>query len=98
MNGKTTGVLAGCVLTVCSLGGVSQAIEPSNPNLIPEARSVLNYVASLEGKGTLGNAGSTKSAFAPRKHARSRTATISRSYHRAVDDWGRDIKNLLLAA
>ena len=42
------------ILCVGPLGSLSHAIEPANPDLIPEARAVLDYLASLEGNGTLG--------------------------------------------
>jgi mannan endo-1,4-beta-mannosidase len=40
------------------------AIEPANPNLMPEARELLNYLASIEGKGTLAGISGWKNAEA----------------------------------
>ena len=53
-----------CVLITGLSGSVSHAIEPANPNLIPEARDVLNYLASVEGKGTLAGVSGSKNADA----------------------------------
>ncbi len=36
-----------------TLSGIGLAIEPANPDLIPEARRVLEYVISIEGEGIL---------------------------------------------
>ena len=52
------------VLTVGLSGSLSHAIEPVNPDLIPEARAVLDYLASLEGKGTLGGVSGSQNAEA----------------------------------
>lgn len=52
------------VLTVGSFGSLSYAIEPANPDLIAEARAVLDYLASMEGKGTLGGVSGSKNADA----------------------------------
>ena len=52
------------VLFVGPLGSRSHAIEAANPDLIPEARVVLDYLASLEGKGTLGGVSGSQNAEA----------------------------------
>jgi len=52
------------VLTVGPLGSLSPAIEPANPELIPEARAVLDYLDWLEGKGTLGGVSGSRNAEA----------------------------------
>ena len=52
------------VLTVGLLGSLSHAIEPANPNLIPEARAVSDYLASVEGKATLAGVSGRKNAEA----------------------------------
>jgi mannan endo-1,4-beta-mannosidase len=52
------------VLTVGLLGSLSHAIEPANRNLIPEARAVLDYLASVEGKCTLAGVSGSKNAEA----------------------------------
>ena len=46
------------------LGNPANAIEPANPNLIPEARAVLDYLAALEGKGTLAGVSGSQNAEA----------------------------------
>jgi mannan endo-1,4-beta-mannosidase len=43
---------------------LSLAIEPANPDLIPEARAVLDYIVSMEGKGTLGGVSGSRNAEA----------------------------------
>jgi mannan endo-1,4-beta-mannosidase len=43
------------------------AVEPANPDLIPEARAVLDYLASLQGKGTLAGVSGSQNAEAIQK-------------------------------
>ena len=53
-----------CVLITALSGSLAHAVEPVNPNLIPEARALLDYLASMEGKATLAGVSGRKNAEA----------------------------------
>ncbi len=48
-----------CVV-LCLAASAAQALEPVNPDLIPEARAVLDYLESVYGKRTVGGVSGTR--------------------------------------
>jgi len=51
-------------VVLCLLTRASRALEPANPDLTAEARAVLNYLVSLEGRATLGGVSGSRNAEA----------------------------------
>jgi mannan endo-1,4-beta-mannosidase len=54
--------LAAAVVSLYLSASAAPAAEPVNPDLIPEARAVLDYLASVYGKRTLSGVSGTKNA------------------------------------
>ncbi len=59
---KTTAWALGLGLLAAGAGGASSRVEPADPDLIPEARRVLDYLASIYGRQTLGGVSGSRNA------------------------------------